>query len=417
MYRSVALCLLGLAGFLASCGGGSVPVSIRISDNLTAAATWAPIPGVDCDYVVAANKEIEVRAALTIQPGTKVCFEANSGLKVMETGSLSAKGTAADRITFTGTAATTGHWKGLAFRSNNPANELDFADVQFAGNNDTFCCDYFEGPDISAAVLVGSNATATATLKLTNSRITSSGNFGLYVFQSDRLESFAANTFSANTKAPVALPITQMGKLDSASNYSGAGLVPNTVNAVQVNQSNGSATSGVNQTIRKLDVPYAMMLGDPNSEQEYQGALTLEPEVRLEFEANTGLKIMETGSLRAVGTAAKPIVFTGRVASKGYWKGVAFRSNNPNNRLEYTEVSYAGNNDSFCCDYFEGPSISAAVLVGANGVTNATLALVNSTVRDSDNYGVYQFDGGNSVTASGNTYTNNDLGNKPAALP
>lgn len=419
MRRNVALSLLGLAGILAACGGsggGPAPGSIRVTANLTAPATWAPISGLDCDYVVAANKEIEVQAALTIQPGTKVCFEANSGLEVMQTGSLNAKGVMGNRITFTGTVAAKGHWKGLAFRSNNPANELDFVDVLFAGSNDNFCCDYFEGPNISAAVLVGSNAAATATLKLTNSQISSSGNYGLYVFNSDRLESFSANTFSANNKAPVAIPITEMGKMDLASNFSGAGLTANTVNAVQVNESSPASTN-VAQTVRKLDVPYAMMLGDPGSQQKYQGALTLQAGVRLEFESNTGLEITETGSLNAVGTSTDPIIFTGRVASKGYWKGIAFRSNNPANRLERAEVSYAGNNDYFCCDYFEGPNISAAVLVGSNAVKNATLALVNSTVRESDNYGVYQFDGGNAITASGNAYSNNDLGNKPVGLP
>jgi hypothetical protein len=158
--------LLGPAGILAAyggSGGGPAPGSIRVTTDLTALATWTPISGVDCDYVVAGDKEIKVQAALAIQPGTKVCFEANSGLEVMETGSFNAKGVATNRIVFTGTVAAKGHWKGLAFRSNNPANELNFVDVRFAGSNDNFCCDYFEGPNVSAAVLVGSNAAATAT--------------------------------------------------------------------------------------------------------------------------------------------------------------------------------------------------------------------------------------------------------------
>ncbi|AWR87172.1 hypothetical protein [Meiothermus taiwanensis] len=414
------LSVAGVLALVAGCGGGggTLPQPVEVSSNITTNTTWSPNPAIDCDYLVTANREIEVRAALTIQAGTKVCFGANSGLKVMETGSLNAVGSAANRIVFTGTTASRGFWKGLAFRSNNPVNELSFAEVSFAGSNDSFCCDYFVSVnDIQAAVIVGSNATSTATLKLSNSLIASSANYGLYVFGNGRLTVFSTNAFSDNTKAPVALPIIEAGKLDSGSNYSGAGLVANAVNAVQVNRISRSATN-VNQTLRKLNVPYAMFLGDPNTEQEYDGALTLEPGVRMEFESNTGIKIMPTGSLNAVGTAAEPIVFTGRVAAKGFWKGLAFRSNNPSNRLERVTVEYAGNDDSFCCDYFVSVNdIRAAILVGANGVTNATLALVNSTVRESDNYGVYQFSGGNTITASGNTYQNNDLGNQPPTLP
>lgn len=408
---------LGLTGILAACGGGSVLVQpIAISSNITVTTTWVPNTAIGCDYLVSSGKEIEVSAALTILPGTEVCFASNSGLKITETGSMTAVGTASSRIVFTGATASKGFWKGLAFRSNNPANELTFVDVLFAGSNDNFCCDYFNAVNISAAVLIGSNATATSTLKLTNSKIASSANFGLFVFNSGRISGFSSNSFSDNSKAPVAVPIIEMSKLDSASVYSGAGAVANTVNVVQVNES-PSASTTVNQTIVKLDVPYAMMLGDPGTEQEYQGSLTIQPGVRLEFESNSGLEIMPSGSLNAVGTVANPIVFSGRVATKGYWKGLAFRSNNPANRLERSTIEFAGNNDNFCCDYFTGSNISAAVVVGANAVSNATLALVNSTIRDSDNFGAYQFAGGNTITASGNTYTNNDSGNNPVGLP
>lgn len=409
--------LVGLLVVLSACGGGggSTIGSIVISADITANDSWSP-NAADCDYTIDTGKEIQVKAKLVVQAGTKVCFSANSGLVVTETGSLTAVGTNTNRITFTGTVAAKGQWKGLAFRSNDPANELSFADILYGGNDDNFCCDYFEGPNISAALLVGSNSAANASLKLANSKVALSGNFGLYVFNAGRLNGFSSNTFSDNTKAPVAVPMIEIGKLDSASNYSGTGGTANAVNAIQVNET-PEANSNVNQTILKLDVPYGMMLGDPNTSQNYKGNLVVQAGVRFEFESNSGLQILETGSLNAVGTLTSPIVFTGRIATKGYWKGIAFRSNTATNRLERTEVSYAGNNENFCCDYFEGPNISAAILVGSVFVKNAKLALVNSTVRESDNYGAYQFGGGNAITASGNTYTNNDLGNNPTALP
>ncbi|MBN9682020.1 MULTISPECIES: hypothetical protein [unclassified Corallococcus] len=64
----------------------------------------------------------------------------------------------------------------------------------------------------------------------------------------------------------------------------------------------------------------------PDTTVEYAGALTVEPGVRLQFEAESGLRITETGSLVARGTAEAPIVFTGRTETPGYWKGISILS-------------------------------------------------------------------------------------------
>ena len=53
--------------------------------------------------------------------------------------------------------------------------------------------------------------------------------------------------------------------------------------------------------------------------------------------------MLETGSLKAVGTAKEPIIFTGAQKTAGYWEGINFYfSNNVKNELEYINAEYGG---------------------------------------------------------------------------
>ena len=110
------------------------------------------------------------------------------------------------------------------------------------------------------------------------------------------------------------------------------------------------------------------------------------------------------------GTATDRVVFTGRVNTKGFWKGLAFRTSG--NTLTYTTVSGAGGDD-FCCDYFTGPGGSIVVKAniavgGATGSGTASVALNNSAIADSASYGVFQFDNG-TVTESGTSFEGNGV--------
>jgi hypothetical protein len=73
------------------------------------------------DYIVA--NDIEVRADLVIAPGVVIAFEQNKGLQVIS-GSLQAKGTATNPISFKGTQESSAYWKGLLFYTNSEFNAL-----------------------------------------------------------------------------------------------------------------------------------------------------------------------------------------------------------------------------------------------------------------------------------------------------
>ncbi|CAM3169175.1 hypothetical protein G4177_26335 [Corallococcus sp. ZKHCc1 1396] len=410
------------ASVLAACGGEDDPgddnppgeTCVRdVTGKQTAATTWSP--GDDgCAYVV--EDVVEVSGALTIAPGTVVRFGPEAGLLITETGSLNAVGTEASPITFTGTTQTPGFWKGLAFKSNNPANVLEHVVISYAGSEDPFCCDLFYGPggrlDARAAVLLGSNSrSAATTVRIANTTIEKSGTQGLFAFNKARLPGFSQNLFRGNLGAPVTVSMSLVGALDSATVYSG-----NSATSPQANGDNTvhvlaapASDSGGTQTLRKLDVPYGIATGLPDTTVSYTGALTIDPGVRLQFEAQSGLRIEQDGSLVARGTAAEPIVFTGRTETTGFWKGLSFRSSSGNNVIAFAQVSHGGS-DTFCCDAFTGAgdivaNISVGGAVDSSGL--GRLQLTDTVISGSPAYGVFVFKKA-TFSESGNTYSDNN---------
>lgn len=100
---------VGLSGLTASGNGvDAVGLTTGYGANLTGAHRWeaAGLP-----YIVNGNPTVTAGATLAVDPGVEVRFESNSGLTVQ--GRLLAVGTAAQPITFTGTSAAPGSWRGI----------------------------------------------------------------------------------------------------------------------------------------------------------------------------------------------------------------------------------------------------------------------------------------------------------------
>lgn len=402
-----AICIAALSA-LAACGvdadeGGGAPITVN--QDISADTTWSPSSG-DCDVVV--EKVVNVKAALTVKAGTKVCFAAKAGLIVTSTGSLNATGTASERIAFTGQSATKGFWRAIGFLSVNGENKLIHTDISYAGATEGLCCGFFAGSeDVVAAIMVGDTSTS-AQVTLQDSAITQSGGHGLFAFINARLEGFARNRFAQNELTPLTLYYPQVERLDTASVYGGGG----SANGRQwVRVLDPDVDLSANITFRKLDVPYGMGQGLTEPIFNVTGQMTVEAGARLEFEGNSGIIFKPGGMLRAIGTSTSRITFTGRSPTKGFWKGLGFLS--VGNELTYVDVSYGGNDDALCCGFFEpnsGPSTRANLVVGDYS-TSGGLTLNNVTSTQSGNRGISVLKGtvtqsGTNDLVSGNTTAN-----------
>ena len=98
------------------------------------------------------------------------------------------------------------------------------------------------------------------------------------------------------------------------------------------------------------------------------------------FDENIAFNVL--GAIIAAGTTNDRITLTSSNINGGLvWKGIYVNSSSSLNELDYVDVSFAGNSTW----NFTGTDFSAAVGVEAN----AKLEVLNSTITDSKDYGLY----------------------------
>lgn len=153
-----------------------------------------------------------------------------------------------------------------------------------------------------------------------------------------------------------------------------------------------------------------VLVNDPDAPVDYiikcvmkvSGDIKIEPGVVIEFEQDAGINIDNFGipkaSLSAVGTSAKPVVFRGVKKEKGYWRGIMFNSNSPENKLDYAIVEHAGGKA------FNSNGDRGAVHVYANG----KLSLTNSEIKESQTYGLNAVYKEISLVLENTKFKNND---------
>ena len=321
-------------------------------------------------------------SSVTINPGVEMTFEADAGLYVSSGSVLSADGTADNPITMTATEgnAQPGWWQGVFVFSNDANNLLDHVEVRHTGSG---------SPNTvgdGGVVVAGGSA-----VTLTNSTITQSAAYGLLLTEGNAtLDGFSANTFADNADAPIYLPFSNIGRIDGTTTFPDG----KTVRVFGTSLSEDGATD-VTLTALSGDTPYRFAsspaVGDDAS-------MTIEPGVEMTFESDVGFRVSDNSSLTADGTSETPITMTATAgnAQQGWWRGIAFYSDNANNLLNHVEVRHAGR--SIMSPIPEAANVAISV--------GASLDITNSTITDSGNHGIY-CDPPSSATLSGNTYQNN----------
>lgn len=141
-------------------------------------------------YRVLGNLAIE--AGWTLKPGVTVELARDAIINVNRDGYLSAKGTADQKITFTGSATTVGHWRGIMFYSTSNLNVLEHVELSGAGSS------IMVSGHKAAVGVYG----AGAKLTIRNSKISNCGGYGILYTSNAELNTDAAtiNTFSSNAQ-------------------------------------------------------------------------------------------------------------------------------------------------------------------------------------------------------------------------
>lgn len=352
---------------------------VVIDRSITETTVWKNVfenPALP-DYYVKAD--IDITAQLTVAPGVKVMFEPNRGMSVEgNSGALVAIGKADSLVVFTAQDTLNG-WDGIVFFNNNAQNEFNYADVSYGGQLDF-------GFGIQAANI---GVDQNGGVKVSNSTVSNSFNYGIYLEGGGALRESGNNTLSGNDNNPIALSISQVGSLDELSIYSG-----NTDNTVEV------FTSTLSQD-EELVVP-ALSNGTSyyvSGRLDIDSGIKAQPGSSFEFNANAFVEISGTnGYFSAEGTAADSITFTARNPADG-WGGFSIYTSNSSNSFRYARISYGGNRDF-------GFGIRPASI----GVDNTgQIKISNSVISNSVGaYGIYVEDRGTITEFSQNRFTGND---------
>jgi uncharacterized lipoprotein NlpE involved in copper resistance len=295
----------------------------RVLENINPDPTKA-------DYLVIDN--LILKAKLTVKPGVVIEFEQDKGLHIYPQGALVAKGTMQERVVFTGKSKTAGFWKGILFESNSPINELDYATVVYGGSSS-----YIQLlSDTKANVALAGTTLAASALKVSHTNFAFSGGYGLFVQGMSELSAFSTNVFSRNTGGAIYVPARQVHKLDAASVFTGN------------NGIDGVETGGV------INLPTEVTWPDFSDGGNYfvsnditvQSGLKIAVGATLEFREGLVLLVEGAGYLNATGTATNKIIFTARTRTGALnWGGILFSTAHEQNKLQHTEVSYAGNKE------------------------------------------------------------------------
>ncbi|SMG50765.1 hypothetical protein SAMN05661096_03732 [Marivirga sericea] len=357
---------------------------VIINSNITEDTTWEDIyedPSLP-DYRVTNAISVNSEVTLTIEPGVVIEFESDRGLQV--NGALISDGSESSKIVFTGTTKEKGFWKGIAIYSPNINNLLNHTIVEYAGSSEFG----FGVPKVNVGVENGDK------LKVTNSTFSNGAGYGLFFENGSDIEDFSGNTFSDNDGFPLGLPINNVGELDIASTFSDNGDNEVAVFGSTLNQTNEIEWKNFedNTSFRAL------------GNLTVNSGLLISEGTTISFASDVGLEVSGDGYLIAKGTETEKITFTGVIEEAGFWKGIVIYNNNINNELDHTIVSYGGST----AFGFGIPKVNVGIENGDR------LAITNSEIFGSAEYGVYVELGGELLD-----FANNDLhdnGSYPIAL-
>ena len=334
-------------------------------------------PNAPVDYVIECFPRILVDAK--VEPGTVIEFGNDAGFDVQKGGSFSVVGTVNDTIIMRGTNSTKGWWRGIAFNEDDIRNELNYVIIDGAGGTKLL-----QG-GLSAGVF-----NSTPNLKVSNATISNSMSYGLFNGGLGAMSKFENNHFSGNEDYPVVIHANDFGKLDGRNST----YTDNNPNMIQMTISGGSViTVTESQTWQNPGIPVIMDEGVCGILAD----LTIDPGFTWHMRADCHVSIDDKGSLKAVGTAAEPIVIRGSEAIQGFWTGIYLEGSNPLNELTYVTIEHGGREKPF------GAAPKAANLYLASSVNG--LSISNCTINESGDCGIFK--GGATVSLDNISYANN----------
>ncbi len=325
---------------------------------------------------------ITVTAGLTLEPG--VVIENGADVRIWISGNpafLKAEGTDSKNIIFRGIDKVNGSWKTIHIASNNVNNKLAYVKILYAGSS--------EISGKKAALYLQSNTQSS--MSIISTAIMFSAGYALYIDgDNGTLTKFSGNGFTKNDGACMRIGANNLLELEGLSN-----LYNNGIDAIEVASSgNTNAVFTKNGYIPRYNIPFHIY-----SSLEIRSDVSFDSGNTYLFAASKRLWVTEEGSIRAV-ASTKVITFDGMAGKPGSWSGIEIDSPSPKNKIDGAIITNGG--------YSGGRGANIYMFGDSPG---SQLTITNSTISDSQTWGIWTASGSAILNESNNTFSNNALGN------
>lgn len=359
--------------------GTGLPDASQCNETIESVRINAPVALVNsaspCDYYLKGS--ITLSSAVTIEPGT--VFLAALGTSVfLDSGQLTAVGTADAPIVFRGETALPGFWSGISMASLRPSR-LEHVEIHDAGDN---------SPGNGTAGLRISRST----IGITDVTVSNSYVHGASITSTTQLTAFARNRFVGNALSGLIIPAHLIERLDTASDYRG------------IDNENGDpvVTLGVDfndlvdTTWPAINAPYRITYLAIGQNEK----LTLAPGARLAMDTDATLNVLNDGQLVAEGTNDKPIEIAAAPGATGRWD--TLQINGGHLRLQHARITGAQN--GITLDHRGTLSVAATAFADYRGAGILCESRFSSTAEyDADKLSIgndVSFDGSGSTMLS-----------------
>ncbi|MEA5429214.1 CARDB domain-containing protein [Arcicella lustrica] len=326
-------------------------------------------------YIISGSVTVPSGATLTIDPGVEI-RSSDYRNQISINGTLIAKGTVTDSIRFKGfantnTSTVSTHGGSLQFGSGSKGSQLEYIVMDQWG-------------DINYWSYYGAIYINSSDVSITKSTIRNSESFGIKVENNTISPKIANNNFQNN-------PYSIISYISTSSNIS-----LNTNANIRLFTNYSTTQDG---TLKKQGINSYFEINNNTLTISVSDTLTIEPGTEIRSNNYTD-NFRVYGTLIAKGTATDSIRFKG-FANPSYSTystnggSLRFESGSKNSQLEYISMDKWGD-----ANYYGN-----AIYINSSGVS-----ITKSTIRNSENYGIYIENSAISPTITNNNFQNNPYG-------
>lgn len=285
-------------------------------------------PDAPIDYIVTCDPKVS--GDFIVDAGVVIEFESDAGLILGKdnNGKIQMNGTADKPIILSGTQKEKGTWRGVQVSSDNPANEMKYVTIEYAGQTG-------RGGWAQKGALIG---VAGGVMEIEHCIIQYNALYGLHWVGGtlDAGKLTLSNSIFTKNDIPIQTSPNHINSIDNSSSYTG-----------NVNDYIKLIEKGIYKdiTFHKTDVPFLSAGFRPDNSAKRR--FTFKPSATLLMEAGSEIRFQNAfhydHEIIMAGTANERITIKGKEDVPGYWAGLKIEySSNPLNEISFLDIANAG---------------------------------------------------------------------------